>query len=62
MKIKLPKPVSRDPNALDAMSRKAAGPFRNKLNKRQKLKISDFSDDILDANVCDGDCDYCNEN
>jgi hypothetical protein len=59
MKIKLPKPVSRDPNALDAKSRKSAGPFRS--NKpRQKARLSDFDDEIVEAFVCDGDCDYCN--
>ncbi len=48
MKIKLPKPVSRDPNALDAMSRKAAGPFRDKINKRAKVKLSDFEDELIE--------------
>lgn len=60
MIIKLPKPVSRDPNALDAMSRKAAGAFRNKNRKRQKIKLSDYTDEMID-DLCDGDCDCYEE-
>jgi predicted sulfurtransferase len=56
MKIKLDKPVSRDPNALDAKSRKAAGPFRVK-KPRQKLKASDFRDEIDDSDSFILDCD-----
>lgn len=38
MKIKLPKPIMKDPNALDAKSRKSAGPMVNKNKKRVKKK------------------------
>lgn len=47
MKIKLPKPVSRDPNALDAKSRKSAGPFRSK-KPRQKISVSDYYDELFE--------------
>jgi len=37
--IKLPKVILKDPNCLDAMSRKGAGPMRDKRKKRLKDKL-----------------------
>ena len=34
MRLKLEKSINKDPNALDAMSRKAAGPMKNNKSKR----------------------------
>lgn len=48
MKIKLPKPTMRDPNALDAKSRKSAGVMKDKENKREKQKIQQLIDESLD--------------
>lgn len=61
--IKLDKPVMRDPNALSAMSRHKAvgGAFKGKDRPRHKVKLSDFQDEIEDSNICDGSCDFCNE-
>ncbi len=61
MKIILPKPINRDPNFLDSNSRKSAGAFRSKLNKRQKVKLSDFDDEMVDIKNCCGNCEYCDE-
>lgn len=46
MKILLPKPVSRDPNALDAKSRRA-GAFRDKRIKREQQKLNKLIDESL---------------
>ncbi len=37
--IKLPKVILKDPNALDASSRKGAGPMKDKRKKRLKEKL-----------------------
>lgn len=49
MKIKLPKPIMRDPNFLDSNSRKCAGPFRSKNAVRQKVKLADYEDEMADT-------------
>jgi hypothetical protein len=34
MRLKLPKSINKDPNFIDCNSRKAAGPMKNRKNKR----------------------------
>lgn len=45
MKIKIPKPTMRDPNALNAKSRKSAGSFKDKRLKREQQKFNKFLDE-----------------
>lgn len=62
MKIKLPKPVSRDPNALDAKSRKAAGAFRDKRpNYRAQMLQNDLDEIFADAFDALADMDFPDE-